>query len=81
VALTRAEDCLCVCGYKKKNKPNEESWYEIFKEAFAKLGISQIKGGMIYNIEQQTEIESVETAENKKTQGNREWQTSRKSST
>ncbi len=67
VALTRAEDCLCVCGYKKKNKPNEESWYEIFKEAFSKIGID-VDGGKVYNVEQLVETAKVEAEKEEKTE-------------
>lgn len=60
VALTRAEECLCICGYKKKNKPNEESWYEVFKEAFSKIGINQKNKDLVYNVEQLLEVKKVE---------------------
>lgn len=63
VALTRAEECLCVCGFKKKNKPNSESWYEIVKEAFAKIAIEDKKLGLVYDVEQQIEPEKFEKKE------------------
>lgn len=63
VALTRAEECLCVCGYKKKNKPNEESWYEIFKEAFSKIGISQTNKEIVYDVEQSVDVEQSKVVE------------------
>jgi ATP-dependent helicase/nuclease subunit A len=66
VALTRAEDRLCVCGYKKKSKPNEESWYEIFKEAFTKLNVSPKDDKTVYSVEQLVAVDKVECAEKEK---------------
>ena len=60
VALTRAEECLCICGFKKKNKPNSESWYEIIKEAFAKIAVEDKKLGLVYDVEQKIEPEKIE---------------------
>ena len=68
VALTRAEDHLCVCGYKKKSKPNEESWYEIFKEAFANLNINQKDGVSEYCVEQLLAVEKVDNIKTPKTE-------------
>lgn len=39
VALTRAEDRMIVCGYRKAHKPPEDSWYNLFKNSFE--GISE----------------------------------------
>lgn len=55
VALTRAEDRLCVCGYRKKNKPTEESWYETCKRTFAGIGDVQEDGVIIYDVKQKVE--------------------------
>ncbi|MBR1948282.1 MAG: double-strand break repair helicase AddA [Alphaproteobacteria bacterium] len=63
VAITRAEECLCVCGYKKKNKPNEESWYELFKNAFSSLGVEEKDGVVSYNVEQLIVPEKCEKTE------------------
>lgn len=65
VALTRAEECLCVCGFKKKNKPNSESWYEIVKEAFAKIALEDKNFGLVYDVEQRIEPEKFEKKEEK----------------
>ncbi len=54
VALTRAEECLCICGYKKKNKPNENSWYEICREAFAPIATETPDNILVYEVAQQT---------------------------
>lgn len=52
VALTRAEECLCICGYKKKSKPSEECWYEICKDAFAKIANDK-SGMLVYEVDQE----------------------------
>lgn len=66
VALTRAEDCLCICGFKNKNKPNEESWYETVKEAFGKIAIEDKQKNLVYKVEQQVEPEAIKKYEAKK---------------
>ena len=55
VALTRAEECLCVCGFKNKNNPNSESWYEVIKEAFAKIAVEDETVGLVYDVKQEIE--------------------------
>ena len=52
VALTRAEDRLCVCGYRKKTKASEDSWYEICKRTFANIGEENEDGTIIYDVKQ-----------------------------
>lgn len=37
VALTRAEDVLCICGFKKKNQKADDSWYNLCFEAMEKI--------------------------------------------
>ncbi len=37
VAVTRAEDRMIFCGFRKKNKPSEDSWYNLFKNSFTKI--------------------------------------------
>lgn len=54
VALTRAEECLCICGYKNKNNPKEKSWYSMCKEAFSE--IAEVgKNGLFYDVKQLVE--------------------------
>lgn len=53
VALTRAEDRLCVCGYRKKNACKPESWYEICRKSFGQLGHCDDKGIIHYETTQQ----------------------------
>jgi len=37
VAVTRAEDRMIFCGFRKKNKSPETSWYNLFKNSFTKI--------------------------------------------
>lgn len=60
VALTRAEERLCICGYKQKNKPSEESWYEICKKNLAKIAIEETDGKLVYDVEQAFEPKTKE---------------------
>jgi len=54
VALTRAEECLCICGFKQKNAPSEESWYEICKKALADI-VCEKDSILVYEVKQQAE--------------------------
>ena len=60
VALTRAEERLCICGYKKKNKESEDCWYSICKEALEKIATKREDGGLQYFVEQKISPESKE---------------------
>ena len=48
VALTRAEDRLCICGYRKKNKASDESWYELCRRCFAGISEKKNDGTLVY---------------------------------
>lgn len=37
VALTRAEDRMIFCGYRKSRKPSDDSWYNLFKQSICKI--------------------------------------------
>lgn len=52
VALTRAEERLCICGY-AKNKPSEESWYELCAASLAQIGSQDEQGGICYDVVQE----------------------------
>ena len=52
VALTRAEDRLCLCGYAKKSKPKEESWYEVCRRSFSEIGKVDETGKIVYEMPQ-----------------------------
>ncbi len=58
VALTRAEECLCICGYKGKNNPNEKSWYCLCKDAFSEMAKRGELDCLVYDVEQEIEPES-----------------------
>ena len=51
VALTRAEDRLYVCGYKSKNKINEQCWYNLCAETLKTWG-KEKGGNLVYESEQ-----------------------------
>lgn len=52
VALTRAEECLCICGYKNKNKPSDDSWYELCRQAFSTIAQTLPDEKLVYDVEQ-----------------------------
>ncbi|MBR4105842.1 MAG: double-strand break repair helicase AddA [Alphaproteobacteria bacterium] len=49
VALTRAGEQLYICGYSNKNKPNENSWYELCKQSLSKLASPDNNGNIVYH--------------------------------
>lgn len=55
VALTRAEERLCICGYKQKNAPGEDCWYEVCRNSLAKIGNENPQGVLEYEVVQQRE--------------------------
>ncbi|MDR1025940.1 MAG: double-strand break repair helicase AddA [Lactobacillus sp.] len=59
VALTRAEDRLCVCGYQKKNKPNEKCWYNLVRDNLGEIGI-EAEGCIKHETTQQIEPKTKE---------------------
>ncbi len=58
VALTRAEERLCICGYKLSNNPSVESWYELCKNALSKIAEEREDGTLVYEVAQQIDQES-----------------------
>lgn len=65
VALTRAEERLCICGYKQKNKPSEESWYEVCKKNLEKIASEDEQGRLVYEVKQavQAKAKTLKTQE------------------
>ncbi len=53
VALTRAEDRLCVCGYCGKQGVRDNSWYEICRRNFLRIGEENEEGGLVYQTKQE----------------------------
>lgn len=47
VAITRAEDRLCICGYRKQKKTFEDSWYSLCHEAIKSIG-KENDDGFVY---------------------------------
>lgn len=39
VAVTRAEDRMIICGYRKTRQPTEECWYNLFKNRFEQISV------------------------------------------
>lgn len=52
VAMTRAEDMLCICGYDNKGEAKEESWYDILERNLSKFGSKDEDGILFYETEQ-----------------------------
>ena len=61
VATTRAEDTMIFCGFKKKNKIPDNSWYSIFKNIFTKFADNN-KNVWTYKNEQLLKIEEKKIA-------------------
>ena len=57
VALTRAEDRLCICGYRKKSKVSEESWYELCRCCFTGISEEKSDGTLVYETAQRLPAE------------------------
>lgn len=72
VALTRAEDRLCVCGYIKSGQPSEESWYDICAKSFGELGQTKEDGTICYEVSQQIE-NAPKASKNKVEQSLPDW--------
>ena len=48
VAMTRAEDRLCICGFKTGNNSENDSWYEACNAAIEKIGTKE-EGKIVYS--------------------------------
>lgn len=60
VALTRAEERLCICGYKMHTTPSDESWYELCKANLAKIAVVDENGCCNYEVAQELKVETPE---------------------
>ncbi|MBQ8465217.1 MAG: double-strand break repair helicase AddA [Alphaproteobacteria bacterium] len=56
VALTRAEDRLCICGYGQKNKPKDDCWYMLCTEQMKSVSQEDSDGNLIYNSAQEIDV-------------------------
>lgn len=63
VALTRAEDRMIVCGWRKARKPADDSWYNLFKNSFESISRTQPSDGIRRHVSPQL----IKTAEEKQT--------------
>lgn len=52
VALTRAEDRLCICGYCQQNKPKDDCWYELCSRTLEEIGCRQDDDKLVYETKQ-----------------------------
>lgn len=43
VALTRAEDCLFICGYSNTEKISDDAWFKLCKDCLEGIGVKQDK--------------------------------------
>ena len=66
MALTRAEDRLCVCGYRQNTAAKDESWYGICKRSLAQLGSDDGAGNVVYETPQRLAVNAEESSESKK---------------
>ena len=56
VALTRAEEVLCICGYQRGSKPSGESWYELCKKSLEKIAEKGEAGNLTYEVRQEAPL-------------------------
>lgn len=62
VALTRAEEVLCICGYQRGSKPSDESWYEVCRNALGKIAAAGSEGKLVYEVRQEAPLPEVPAA-------------------
>ncbi len=55
VALTRAEERLCICGYKMSAEPSPECWYELCRKALSRIAEEKEDGTLVYEVAQEAE--------------------------
>lgn len=66
VALTRAEECLCLCGYKGLRGGNDqETWYEMCKNSFAKMAVEDQNGILSYELAQEIDVKKEDKTDTK----------------
>ena len=64
VALTRAEDRLCICGYKGKSAVKSDAWYDICQRNLQDVLTPDDAGCLILNTPQMRKVESDKQPEN-----------------
>lgn len=61
VAVTRAEDRMIFCGFRKKRESPENSWYNLFKNSFTKIAFPNKENNIWkYQSQQSFEVEKKE---------------------
>lgn len=60
VALTRAEELLCICGYQRGNKVSDESWYELCKQSLKNIAAAE-NDNLVYEVKQEAPLPPAET--------------------
>ena len=56
VALTRAEDRLCICGYQGTLSPKEDCWYNLCEKSLSQIGEVKENKTICYETLQQCEL-------------------------
>ncbi len=56
VALTRAEERLCICGYQRGTKVSDESWYSLCKNALSSIAENKDDGSLCYEVCQEAPL-------------------------
>jgi ATP-dependent helicase/nuclease subunit A len=59
VALTRARDRLCICGFANKNGIKDGSWYRLAESAAKELGIETQRGDETIHVFGDADVESI----------------------
>lgn len=65
VALTRAEDMLYICGFKRNEKVNPKSWYALCDETLKTNGNTQDDKIFTYSCKQEAEVETKDKKDEK----------------
>lgn len=65
VALTRAEDRLCICGYNNRGESTDDSWYNIINRKLSELGLPDKMGKITYQTKQQLRVEKKDVEQQK----------------
>lgn len=60
VAITRAEDRLCICGYRQKAKVSEDSWYDLCRRSLEAMTAEAGDGIRVYETCQQSDVAATE---------------------
>lgn len=57
VALTRAEDCLYICGYKQSKDISADSWYNLCLKTLQQCGVEAKNGNICFSSPQLVNVE------------------------